>query len=144
MRAVAFGVPAEVAFDYLVDPRNRPEWQSSLRRVEQVDGGPRVGQTWVDVTGPGLRPAMETTLLDRPSCWTERGRWRGVEAALTLRFTPAGVGCLVAAEVHVRGRGLVGRLGPVIERAAALAVPGDLRRAARILSDRSAGDRPEQ
>ena len=26
-----------VAFDYLVDPRNRPEWQSSLRRVEEVD-----------------------------------------------------------------------------------------------------------
>ena len=32
-----FDVPAEVAFDYLVDPRHRPEWQSSLRRVEDVD-----------------------------------------------------------------------------------------------------------
>ena len=36
--------------------RNRPEWQSTLRRVEQVDGEPRVGQTWVDVTKPGIKP----------------------------------------------------------------------------------------
>ena len=27
-------VPAAVAFRYLCDPRNRPEWQSSLRSVE--------------------------------------------------------------------------------------------------------------
>ena len=70
----------EVAFDYLADPRHRPEWQSSLARVEDVDGEPRVGQTWVDVTTPGLRPAMETTELDRPHRWTERGTWRGFSA----------------------------------------------------------------
>ena len=27
-RSIRFDVSAEVAFDYLVDPRNRPEWQS--------------------------------------------------------------------------------------------------------------------
>ena len=67
------GVTPEAAFDYLVDPRNRLQWQSSLARVEDVDGSPRVGQTWVDVTTPGLRPRMETTHLDRPHRWTERG-----------------------------------------------------------------------
>jgi uncharacterized protein YndB with AHSA1/START domain len=138
MRPVHFGVPAEVAFDYLVDPRHRPEWQSSLRRVEHVDGDPRVGQAWVDVTGPGLRPAMETTALDRPTRWTERGTWRGVTATLTLRFAPEGAGCLVTAEASVTGRGPIRLLGPVIERSAALAVPGDLRRAAEILSRRAA------
>ena len=56
MVAIAFPVPCEVAFDYLADPARRPEWQSSLARVEDVDGEPRVGQTWVDVTRPGLRP----------------------------------------------------------------------------------------
>ena len=137
MQPVAFDVPAEVAFDYLVDPRNRAEWQSSLRRVEAVDGDVRVGQSWIDVTGPGLRPTMVTTALERPVRWTERGRWRGVEATLTLHFDRHGNGCTVTAEVVVTGRGPARLLGPVLTRAAGLAVPGDLRRAARILSDRS-------
>jgi Polyketide cyclase / dehydrase and lipid transport len=137
MRPVAFGVPAEVAFDFLVDPRNRPVWQSSLRRVEEVAGDPHVGQTWVDVTSPGLRPAMRTTVLDRPSCWAEQGTWRGVAATLTLRFAPAATGCEVTAEVTVTGRGPIRVLGPVLEWAARRAVPTDLERAARILSERS-------
>ena len=66
---VPFPVPAEVAFDYLVDPVNRPQWQSSLAAVEDVTGQVGVGQTWTDVTKPGLRPAMRTTSYDRPP-WT--------------------------------------------------------------------------
>jgi hypothetical protein len=142
MRPVSFDVPADVAFDYLVDPRNRPEWQSSLRRVEGVSdphvGEPRVGQTWVDVTGPGLRPVMRTTVLERATTWTERGTWRAIEATLTLRFAPAGRGCVVTADARVSGAGMARPLGPLLTRAAALAVPGDLRRAARILSERAA------
>jgi uncharacterized protein YndB with AHSA1/START domain len=139
MRPVAFDVPVDVAFDYLVDPANRPQWQSSLRRVERVDGAPRVGQTWVDVTSPGLRPAMETTVLDRPRTWTERGAWRGVEATLTLHFAPDGGGCVVTAEAAVTGRGPARPLGPLLTRLAALAVPGDLRRAAKLLSEPAPG-----
>ena len=86
MVVVPFPVSREVAFDYLADPRHRPEWQSSLARVEDVDGEPRVGQTWVDVTRPGLRPRMETTELDRPRRWAERGTWRGIAATLVLDF----------------------------------------------------------
>jgi hypothetical protein len=134
---VDFDVPAEVAFDYLVEPRNRPEWQSSLRRVEVTDGVPAVGQRWVDVTAAGVRPRMETTVLDRPTRWTERGVWRGITATLTLLFAPAPTGCRVTAEFVVTGSGLAGPLGPVLTRAARAAVPGDLRRAARILSERA-------
>ena len=133
-----FAVAAEVAFDYLADPRNRPEWQSSLRRVELVDEDVRVGQRWIDVTVPGIRPQMETRVLERPLAWSETGRWRGVEARLTLSFEPAAQGCRVLAQVRVRGRGLWRPLGPLATVAAAVAVPGDLRRAARILSARSA------
>ena len=138
MQSVAFDVPVDVAFDYLVDPRNRPQWQSSLRRVEAVVGDVRVGQRWIDVTGPGLRPVMTTTELDRPTTWTERGVWRGVEATLTLRFTDDTAGCTVSAEARVAGHGVARPLGPLLTRAAQLAVPGDLRRAARILSERRA------
>ena len=91
-RGVRFAVPPEVAFDYLVDPRNRAAWQSSLRRVEGVTGQPRVGQRWVDVTVPGLRPRMETTVLERPHRWTEVGRWHGIDAELTLVLASDGDG----------------------------------------------------
>ena len=126
---VLFAVPPEVAFDYLVEPANRPAWQSSLARVEEVAPGPAVGQTWTDVTVPGLRPAMETTELDRPRRWTERGTWRGFSAELTLEFAPAPGGCAVEPTMTLRGPGafLLNPLAPY-------AVRSDLKRAARLLA----------
>ena len=138
--SVHFDVSAETAFAYLVDPRNRPEWQSSLRRVEQLSTEtPAVGQTWVDVTAPGLRAAMETTVLEPHRTWTEVGTWRGISAELTLRFAPVPLGCTVTAEVRVTGTGLFRPAGPVITAAAAAAVPTDLKKAARALSERAPG-----
>ncbi len=131
---IHFPVPCEVAFDYLADPRRRAEWQSSLSRVEDVDGEPRVGQTWVDVTRPGLRPAMETTELDRPHRWTEVGTWRGLSATLTLAFTETATGCDVEPTMVVRGRGLAAPLGRAVGLVAPYAVRGDLRRAASRLT----------
>lgn len=136
MSAVRFDVPAEVAFAFLVDPANRPLWQSSLRRVEDVSpAGPVVGQTWIDVTSPGLRPAMETTELVAPTRWTERGTWRNVTAELTLTFEPDDAGCLVRADASVTGP-LVGR---VLTALAPYAIRSDLKRAARLLSERASG-----
>jgi uncharacterized protein YndB with AHSA1/START domain len=132
---VRFGVPAEVAFDYLVDPHHRPEWQSSLRRVEDVDAGaPRVGQRWVDVTVPGLRPRMETTRLERPDTWSETGTWRGFDAVLTLTFEPADDGCEVGVEMRLTGRGPARPLAAVLNVLSPRAVRADLIRASRILS----------
>jgi hypothetical protein len=123
-----------VAFDYLADPRNRPEWQSSLKRVEDVDGEPRIGQAWVDVTLPGLKPRMETTELERPHRWTERGTWRGFSATLTLTFTESVTGCDVEPTVELRGRGVLAPVARVLGLVAPYAVRGDLRHAARRLS----------
>jgi uncharacterized protein YndB with AHSA1/START domain len=131
--AVAFAVPREVAFDYLVDPRHRPEWQSSLRRVSVVDGEPRVGQTWVDETKPGLKPLMCTTELVRPSRWSESGTWRYVRADLTLAFSDAPGGCSVDYRFRVHA---LGPVGPVITALSGPAVRADLRRAARLLAAR--------
>ena len=127
-------MPPAVAFDYLADPRRRPEWQSSLARVEEVDGEPRVGQTWVDVTKPGLRPAMETTELDRPHRWTETGTWHGISATLTLVFTASDVGCDVEPTMVLRGRGVLAPVARVLGLAAPYAVRGDLRHAASMLT----------
>jgi len=132
--AVRFRVVPEVAFDYLVDPANRPRWQSSLARVEDVDGEPRVGQTWVDVTAPGARPRMETTELDRPHRWSERGTWRGLSATLTLTFRDAPDGCEVEPTMRLAGRGAARPVARLLGLVAPGAVRADLRRAARVLA----------
>ena len=43
------------AFTYLVDPRNRPEWQASLLsvRLDERDAEPAVGLTWRDTWSSG-------------------------------------------------------------------------------------------
>ena len=129
---VRFAVPVEVAFDYLVDPHHRPDWQSSLRRVDEVNGEPRVGQTWTDVTKPGIRPAMRTTVLERPRLWAESGTWRFVRADLTLRFESVDE---TACDVHYRFRiHALGRFGLAATAVSAPAVRADLRRAAELLA----------
>jgi hypothetical protein len=130
---VAFEVAPEVAFDYLVDPANRPEWQSSLRRVSAVDGEPRVGQSWVDETVPGLKPSMRTTQFVRPRRWSESGTWRFVRADLTLAFEPTEEGCEVAYRFRIHA---LGPLGLAASYASVPAVGADLRRAARLLAAR--------
>lgn len=133
---VEFEVAVEVAYDYLVAPRNRPEWQASLRAVELAasPGTLRPGLRWTDVTWPGLRPRMELTLADRPYAWAEHGRWRGFAADLTLHFAPTAQGCRVLAEFELRARGPLRPLGRALTTLAVRPVLADLRRAARILA----------
>lgn len=130
---VEFACDRETAFDYLVDPRRRPEWQSSLRRVSEVDGEPRVGQTWIDETKPGLKPTMRTTELDRPSRWSESGTWRFVRAELTLDFAETATGCEVSYEFRIHA---LGPLGAVASWMSGPAVGADLTRAAGLLGAR--------
>jgi uncharacterized protein YndB with AHSA1/START domain len=139
-RVVRFDVAPEVAFDYLVDPAHRPEWQSSLRAVEPLtDGPPRVGSRWIDKTWPGLQPRMETTVQDRPTRWAEVGHWHGLEAELTLTFTPrADGGTDVVAAMDFRGPAPWRPLALVLRRVSPAPVAADLRRAARLLAERGA------
>ena len=134
MKSVEFAVSCEVAFDYLADPTNRPAWQSSLSRVVDVSGPVAIGQTWIDVTKPGLRPRMETTELVRPTKWTEIGTWRGVSATLTLDFSPSGSGCTVTPTMRLDARGPLALATRVATLLAPTAVAADLRRAAALLS----------
>lgn len=131
---VDFAVSRDVAFDYLADPRNRPAWQASLRRVERIEGDVGVGQRWVDVTLPGLRPAMTTVVCDRPVRWAERGTWHGIEAEGALVFEETATGCRVQLEVALHGHGAWRALGPPLTLAAVVGTRPDLVRAARLLS----------
>ena len=136
---VDFAVPRELAFDYLGDPRNRPQWQSSLLSVTLADRGdePHLGQTWRETTMVGVRPRMEITRFDRPDVWAERGTWHGIEATLVLSFEERRSGCRVVAEGEIIGRRLYAAPAAVAGRLAGLAIGADLRKAARILDRRA-------
>ncbi|CAN5437811.1 hypothetical protein BH11ACT8_BH11ACT8_33430 [soil metagenome] len=133
-RPVPFPVSCEVAYDYLIDPDTRGDWQSSLKGVADVFGeNGVVGQSWTDLTTAGIQPRMELTDADRPHRWSERGTWRSFSATLTLTFAATATGCDVTASMQVRADGLLRPVGAVAGRLAPLAVRSDLARAAKIL-----------
>jgi hypothetical protein len=136
---VDFAVPLDVAFAYLADPRNRPEWQSSLASVEMLtDGEPRVGTRWRDHTLARVVPEMEITALEGDRLWAESGTWHAVQADLELRFAPTESGCRVDVGFRVTGRGVLRVVGRPITVAGVRPVLADVRRAARILAERQA------
>ena len=137
-------VPAKVAFAYLCDPRNRPEWQSSLRSVTvPADEEPHLGQAWRETTAVGVRPHMETTELTPFRVWTERGEWRGVSATLTLSFTEVVGGCRVRATGELAGRGGWALPAAAAGLLASQAIGADLRKAGRILGARQSSRRDD-
>ena len=134
-------VPAAVAFRYLCDPRNRPEWQSSLRSVDvPADEEPQVGQAWRETTAVGVRPQLETVELTPYRVWTERGTWHGVRATLSLNFTDLVAGCRVRADGEVTGSGAWALPAGAAGLLASRAIAADLRKAGRILASRSRDD----
>lgn len=124
------------AFAYLADPRNRPEWQSTLRSVVAVvpaaDGSfTSAGVTWTDVTVvPGVRPSLRTVQSEEPRLWVEEGRFGPAHARLALTFDACPDGTRVSADFTVSALGV----GPLIALGSRRTVVADLRRAARILA----------
>lgn len=136
--SVELPVPIEVAYSYLSDPRNRPEWQSSLRSVTvPSDEEPHLGQRWQETMMIGVRPRMEIVQFQRPVAWAERGAWRGVEMTLALTFEETNEGCVVVVDGTIVGRHLYALPATVAGRLAALAVGGDLRKVKKILGRRT-------
>ena len=129
--------PPRTAYTYLADPRNRPEWQSSLLSVTLRERSePYAGMRWRETTVVGVRPRMEIVEMAPYRLWTERGTWHGVTAVLTLRFTAVGEGCRVRATGEVTGSGAWSLAALSSGWLASSAIGADLRRASRILSDR--------
>lgn len=129
--------PLGPLFDYLADPRNRPEWQSSLRRVDEVSGSGELGTTWYDVTMVGARPWLEVSDYQPGELWAEHGRWHGLEASLVVRFSPLGERRTeLTVTVDFWGRGIYRVAGWGMTALTPLGVRSDLRRAARLVSSR--------
>ncbi len=135
--SITLDLPHEpaVLFPYLAEPRNRPEWQSSLRAVDEVDDGePHAGMHWRDVTKVGVKPQMQLTEVTPFRTLAEVGTWRGVDAVLTLRFVKVASGTRLTAEGRVIGRGPFALAAAVAGRLAPGAVEADLRRASDVLA----------
>lgn len=131
--------PRETVFDYLADPRNRPEWQASLLSVTLRDRAaePHVGMAWRDNTLVVLvRPRLEISRLDPPRVWAETGRWRGLTAELTMFFDTTPTGCRVRAVGSLTGSGIWAVPVAVAGRLAGPAIGHDLRRVDDVLTRR--------
>jgi hypothetical protein len=132
--------PAERAFAYLVDPRLRPEWQSSLLSTDTPpDEEPHLGQAWTELTMVGVRPSLVVVEFAPFRSWAERGTWRGVEATLRLRFTETARGCRVHAEGEVSGSGAWSVAARSSGLLAGRAIAADLRKAGRTMSGSGEG-----
>jgi len=136
--AVELDHPRETVFDYLADPRNRPEWQASLLSVTLRDRGaePHLGMRWRDNTLAGLRPRLEISRLEPPRVWAESGRWQGIEAELTMLLDTTPTGCRVRARGVLSGRGIWAAPVTVAGRLAGPAIGHDLRRVGDVLTRR--------
>ena len=130
---VDFAAPLDVVFGHLSDPERRPDWQSSLRRIEDLRGDGGVGTTWTDVTAVGARPRMAITEVDPGRVWAERGTLRGIVVNLRLDFAPSGTGTSVTATFDLATVLPLWPAGWVMRRLAPYAVRADLQRAARAL-----------
>ncbi|MEI2713977.1 MAG: SRPBCC family protein [Nocardioides sp.] len=136
--AVDFAHPPSVAFRYLVEPRNRPEWQASLLsvRLDDKSEAPHPGMRWRDTTMAGVKPHMEITELKPFRLFSEQGRWRGVTGILTLRFVATPTGSRVVAEGAIHGSGVWSAPARAAGALARRSIRSDLKRADRVLTDR--------
>ena len=133
---VPFQVSRSVAFDYLLDPHNRTQWQTGLRTVQDVRPmPPQVGTRWRDRAVGGMVSEMRLDAVERPTMWAESGRSRGVSMNLTLSFDEVADGCLVVAEMQFAGTGLWRAVAAVVSLVFPYGARRDLARAARLLND---------
>lgn len=134
--AVFVAAPRSRVFGYLADPRNRPEWQASLVRVEMLDDGdPHVGMRWVDHLKGGKRFELQIIGMEQDRMWAEVTRVGPFTGFVTLLFEDATRGGVIGTEVRVvtrvRGRRLARPLGWVGTAAMTALVRTDLGRIAR-------------
>ena len=132
--------PPEAVFDYVADPTNAPEWQTSGITVELLTEGPIQTGTRIRERGKalGLIPVeqiTEITGFDRPSyieVTTLEGPVMPVRGS--YRLEPDGVGTCVRVECEYGSAGLLRRvLVPVTRRMIARRLARHNRKLTRIL-----------
>ena len=105
---VTIDVPRERVFDYLADPANRPQWQSSIQTIHlQSQASPRVGTTWRESVHGGVTFLMEISEFHRPMRWAERISSKSMSGTVAMEFADRRDGTDVTVRVDIRCSGLL-------------------------------------
>jgi uncharacterized protein YndB with AHSA1/START domain len=126
--------PLAKVFPYLAEPRNRPAWQSTLRRVDMLTEGPLgLGTRWREGAVGFGTSEMEIVAFEPNRIWGERARSPFGEATITLHFVEEAEGAPIT-RVRVEADIAVPRfLGPAARFVMTRLFRDDLARAERIL-----------
>lgn len=130
--------PVAEVYAYLAEPRNRPEWQSTLRSVEMLTEGPtRLGTRWKERAIGFGTSEMEIVVFDPDRAWGERARSPVGDATVVLRFDP-GEGHPAATQITLEAELEIPQLvGPIARFILSTIFRRDLARAEAILRARA-------
>jgi carbon monoxide dehydrogenase subunit G len=136
--SVEIAKPVHEVWEYLTDPENVPEWQSSAVSSHQVSDGPMgVGTRLEDerrFLGRRARSEVEVTEFEPERLLTLHGLSGPVRFTVRHRLGERNGGTRLDVEAEADPGSGIGRLArPMIERAAAHELKGDFQRLKRKL-----------
>jgi hypothetical protein len=115
---IVIGRPVDAVFDYVVDQRNEPQYNSQMVRAEKITPGP-VGKgtrfrSAVASRGHTAEMLIECTGYDRPKLFATATTMAQADIRYTLRFEPVPAGTRMRWSGQVRPKGAFRLLGPMI------------------------------
>ncbi len=129
--------PLHEVWEFLVDPENVPEWQSSAVSSHQVSDGPmKVGTRLHDerrFMGRRAESDVEVSEFEPESLFTLHGLSGPVRFTVRHRLSENGAGTKLDVEAEADPGGIGRLMRPVIERAAEHELKGDFARLKQIL-----------
>ena len=138
--AVEIARPVHEVWEYLIEPENVPEWQSSAVASHQVSDGPiGVGARLQDerrFLGKRATSEVEVSEFEPERLFTLHGLSGPVRFTVRHRLSQNGSGTRLDVEAEADpGGGLSRFVRPMIERAAEHELRGDFARLKKILED---------
>ena len=130
--SVEIAKPVHEVWEYLIDPENVPEWQTSAVSSHQIsDGEMRVGTHLQDerrFLGRRARSEVEVTEFEPERLFTLHGISGPVRFTVRHRLEPTGGGTNLQIEAEADPGGIGRLMRPVVEHAAAHEIRKDFDR----------------
>jgi hypothetical protein len=127
--------PAEKVFDFVVDIRNKPQWNPQLLQAELLTPEPiQEGTMFRAQFGRGVGEALiEDLKLNRPHSWEAISRSRALDAHTEGRIDETSDGSRLIMRTQLRPRGMLRLLTPALNSWMHRMLDQDLRRIKIIL-----------
>ena len=115
---ILIGRPVEDVFDFVADQRNEPQYNPRMVRAAKITDGPvgkgTVFRSATKSLGRTAEMSIELTGFDRPARLASHTIMRQADMDGTLTFEPAPYGTRMRWAWHVRPKGAVRLLAPLI------------------------------